>query len=366
MARPYDYAHDDDDIASIRANGYHNTTAAEKPRLLLMGLRRSGKSSIQRVVFHKMAANDTLYLEPTVRIGTADVTSFIAFQICDFPGQIDVSDSSFRSDAIFATCKVLVFVIDSQDDFLDAVQRLHGIVTEAYKVNPSIHFEVFIHKVDGLSDDHKIETHREISQRIHDDLSDVDLPQIHITFHLTSIYDYSIYEAFSKVVQKLIGDYLPTLENLLNVFNSTSGVEKSFLFDSLSKVYVATDSTPVDMQWYELCSDMMDVVLDVASIYGSAGPDPTGPEPDEEHAEEAQSTIKLNNNMVLYLREVNRNLSLVCLLREENFASQGVIDFNFRCFREAVLDVLEVRKGRFDVADRDTVLATRATSSSPS
>ncbi|TPX47043.1 hypothetical protein SeMB42_g03480 [Synchytrium endobioticum] len=156
MARPYDYAHDDDDIASIRANGYHNTTAAEKPRLLLMGLRRSGKSSIQRVVFHKMAANDTLYLEPTVRIGTADVTSFIAFQICDFPGQIDVSDSSFRSDAIFATCKVLVFVIDSQDDFLDAVQRLHGIVTEAYKVNPSIHFEVFIHKVDGLSDDHKI------------------------------------------------------------------------------------------------------------------------------------------------------------------------------------------------------------------
>ncbi|TPX47037.1 hypothetical protein SeMB42_g03486 [Synchytrium endobioticum] len=315
------------------------------------------------------ACRERVDLHPLHSLGLAiphTDKSFIAFRICDFPGQIDVNDPSFRSDAIFATCKVLVFVIDSQDDSLDAVQRLHGIVAEAYKVNPSIHFEVFIHKVDGLSDDHKIETHREISQRIHDDLSDVDLPQIHITFHLTSIYDYSIYEAFSKVVQKLIGDYLPTLENLLNVFNSTSGVEKSFLFDSLSKVYVATDSTPVDMQWYELCSDMMDVVLDVASIYGSAGPDPTGPEPDEEHAEEAQSTIKLNNNMVLYLREVNRNLSLVCLLREENFASQGVIDFNFRCFREAVLDVLEVRKGRFDVADRDTVLATRATSSSPS
>lgn len=31
-------------------------------------------------------------------------------------------------------------------------------MTEAYKVNKNIKFEVFIHKVDGLSDDHKIGT----------------------------------------------------------------------------------------------------------------------------------------------------------------------------------------------------------------
>jgi hypothetical protein len=39
------------------------------------------------------------------------------------------------------------------------------------------------------------------------------------SFHLTSIYDHSIFEAFSKVVQKLIPQ-LPTLENLLNIFNA--------------------------------------------------------------------------------------------------------------------------------------------------
>lgn len=57
-----------------------------------------------------------------------------------------------------------------------------------------------------------------------------------------------------------------------------------------------------------------------------------------------------------------RNLSLVCLLREDNFAAQGVIDYNFRCFREAVLDILEVRRGHFEVADRHGVLATRRSS----
>ncbi len=36
----------------------------------------------------------------------------------------------------------------------------------------------------------------------------------------------------------------------------------------VSKIYVATDSSPVDMQSYELCSDMIDVVLDVSCIYG--------------------------------------------------------------------------------------------------
>ena len=39
------------------------------------------------------------------------------------------------------------------------------------------------------------------------------------SFYLTSIYDHSIFEAFSKVVQRLI-EQLPTLENLLNIFVS--------------------------------------------------------------------------------------------------------------------------------------------------
>lgn len=49
------------------------------------------------------------------------------------------------------------------------------------------------------------------------------LPLIFISFsfYLTSIYDHSIFEAFSKVVQKLIPQ-LPTLENLLNIFISVS------------------------------------------------------------------------------------------------------------------------------------------------
>lgn len=231
-----------------------------KPKILLFGLRRSGKSSIQKVVFHKMSPNETLFLESTNKIIKDDINnsryvfdyyhvcdlvmsskilfSFVQFQIWDFPGQIDFFDPTFDSDMIFGDCGALVFVIDAQDDYLEALTKLNQTVQKAYKVNPRIKFEVFIHKVDGVSDDFKMESQRDIHQRSQDDLLDVGL-DIHLSFHLTSIYDHSIFEAFSKVVQKLIPQ-LSTLENLLNILITNSGIEKAFLFDVVSKIYIAT------------------------------------------------------------------------------------------------------------------------------
>uniref|UniRef100_A0A1Q3FEE5 Putative small gtpase involved in nuclear protein import n=1 Tax=Culex tarsalis TaxID=7177 RepID=A0A1Q3FEE5_CULTA len=311
----------------------------DKPRILLMGLRRSGKSSIQKVVFHKMSPNETLFLESTNKIVKDDInnSSFVQFQIWDFPGQIDFFDPTFDSDMIFGGCGALVFVIDAQDDYIEALAKLNQTVTKAHKVNPRIKFEVFIHKVDGVSDDFKMESQRDIHSRATDDLADAGLEGVHLSFHLTSIYDHSIFEAFSKVVQKLIPQ-LPTLENLLNIFISNSGIEKAFLFDVVSKIYIATDCSPVDMQSYELCCDMIDVVIDLSCIYGSKD-DPDVPAFDNQ----SSSLIKMNNCTVLYLREVNKFLALVCIIREENFSRQGVIDYNFLCFREAISQVFELR-----------------------
>ncbi|TSR63301.1 Ras-related GTP-binding protein C [Bagarius yarrelli] len=270
----------------------------DQPRILLLGLRRSGKSSIQKVVFHKMPPSETLFLESTNKIYKDDISSssFVNFQIWDFPGQVDFFDPTFDYEMIFRGTGALIFVIDAQDDYMEALGRLHLTVSRAYRINPHINFEVFVHKVDGLSDDHKIETQRDIHQRANDDLMDAGLDRLHLSFYLTSIYDHSIFEAFSKVVQKLIPQ-LPTLENLLNIFISNSGIEKAFLFDVLSKIYVATDSSPVDMQSYELCCDMIDVVIDISCIYGA-------------YDDDSLAIIKMNNTTVLYLKEVTKFLAL--------------------------------------------------------
>ena len=153
-------------------------------------------------------------------------------------------------------------------------------MTRAIRANPHIAIEVFINKVDGelfLSDEAKYDCRRDVMQQVSDELGDAGVPpdSVPISYHLTSIYDHSVFEAFSRVVQKLIPQ-LPTLENLLNVLVSTCAMEKAYLFDVASKLYISTDSSPVDMQSVELCSDMIDVVLDVSGIYGLRGKDQDG------------------------------------------------------------------------------------------
>lgn len=159
------------------------------------------------------------------------------------------------------------------------------------------------------------ECQQEIQQQIVEELSGTEsLATTQFTFHLTSIYDHSVFEAFSRVVQQLIPQ-LPTLENLLNSFISKSHVEKVFLFDVVSKIFMATDSNPVDEQGYELCSDMIDVVIDVSCIYGRSV------EADSyESAYDAASScvIRLTSGpysgKVLYLREVTKCVCGCCLL----------------------------------------------------
>lgn len=219
---------------------------------------------------------ETLFLESTTKIQKDPIHSFMDFQVWDFPGQLDYLDDTFDFDNIFGELGALIWVIDAQDEILDPLSRLHSTIIALQRSYPMINIEVFIHKVDGLSDEYKLDTMRDIMQRTQDELADAGFDNVQISYHLTSIYDHSIFEAFSKVIQKLLPQ-LGTLENLLNVLCSNSGIEKAFLFDVLSKIYIATDSSPVDVQSYEICSDFIDVIVDVSEIYGYVFPFFGGP-----------------------------------------------------------------------------------------
>jgi Ras-related GTP-binding protein C/D len=68
------------------------------------------------------------------------------------------------------------------------------------------------------SDEHKVECQNAIHHNLSEALlqeGDADM-DAQLTFHATSIYDHSIFEAMSKVIQKLIPE-LPALEQLLDM-----------------------------------------------------------------------------------------------------------------------------------------------------
>ena len=101
----------------------------------------------------------------------------------------------------------------------------------------------------------------------------------------------------------------------------------------MSKIYIATDSSPVDIGTYELCSDVIDVVLDMSSIYGNTATFSTDIKNDE-------SIISLNNGQ-LYLRPVNSHLVIVALIREDALDKQGLIDYNIRIISKSLMEIFD-------------------------
>jgi Ras-related GTP-binding protein C/D len=240
-----------------------------RTKILLLGLRRAGKTSILNVLFNKLPPKQSFYLETTMRITKHTFDTVIPIEIWDCPGNITVEDlgtplSEFSS---------LVFVIDIRDVYQQPISRLVEFIIAAYHDNPEINLEVFVHKAEKMQEEDKIENFRQIHERISDRLQDIspDYELMALNFHLTSVYDHSIHDSFSRVLHKLITS-LPYLEDLLNVFCANSSSMKAFLFDTTSRLYVATDASPVDQLTHNLCCDYLQMLNSFGALYQSKSP----------------------------------------------------------------------------------------------
>ncbi|KAJ8508958.1 hypothetical protein ONZ45_g8817 [Pleurotus djamor] len=133
--------------------------------------------------------------------------TLIPLEIWDCPGNI-TADTLGAPLSQFSS---LIFVIDIRDLYNQAISKLVEFIVASYHQNPNINFEVFVHKAEKLQEDDKID----ISADSPEDGPNYE--QVQLNFHLTSVYDHSLHEAFSRVLHKLL-DSLPYLEELLNGF----------------------------------------------------------------------------------------------------------------------------------------------------
>eukprot|EP00966_Prymnesium_polylepis_P320346 7376722-Prymnesium_polylepis.1 len=64
---------------------------------------------------------------------------------------VDTTSAAVKPEVTYGSCGALVWVIDAQDDHAEALARLCATISTAYRVNPNIKFEIFVHKVRGGS-----------------------------------------------------------------------------------------------------------------------------------------------------------------------------------------------------------------------
>ncbi|KAK4055036.1 GTP-binding protein gtr2 [Microbotryomycetes sp. JL221] len=352
-----------------------------RPKVLFMGPRSGGKSSIRKVVFERMAPNDTLFIEKTAKSTADHVNSFISIQMWDLPGgQLDPTAWNLAFDDMDA----VIFVLDAQSNLNDMIRKLGLTMQKAYDANPGIQFEIFLHKIDGMSEDYRLDTLQNLRDRLTEELFDIspDLESsMNVFYHLTSVFDTSIYEALSKVIQKLIPEQ-GMLERLLDLLCQQCSMDKAFLFDTASKIYIATDSSPLDNQTYVICADYIDLIGDFTHLYepplaspihsrtSSSGSranamtpmsrmdttsaDTTTAGARRRTASSAASSVadkerlpsskvKLSTGATIAQWAINSELSLVALLRPHAMDQHAsLIDFNVSTFRQAVLAIFDL------------------------
>ncbi|EPZ35605.1 hypothetical protein ROZALSC1DRAFT_27271 [Rozella allomycis CSF55] len=300
----------------------------QNAQILILGLKRSGKSSILRVIFHDATPPETLFLETTSSIRTESITSsLIPFSVIDYPEFWN--DENSRE--ILKKMQVLLFVIDAQDELLDPLSRLYNIVLSLNSLNSNLKIHVFIHKIDCLSEAYQREIRQDIQQRMSDEFEQAGVSDISIAYHLTSIYDNSVFEAFSLVIQSVIPS-LCSFENILDIFCANTSCDKVFLFDPGCKLYFATDSSPVDPLTFDLCSDILDVVIDLTFIYSSEGSQSLNPI-------DRECTLALSNGYTVLFYQINKFLCLIAIMSGDFNNLRPLLSYNLNLAKEAILEM---------------------------
>lgn len=131
----------------------------------------------------------------------------------------------------------------------------------------------------------------DLQKRINAELDDQDVQDSilarALTFHATSIYDHTIYEAFSDIVMKLIPtDTLGQYENLLNSLHlvrvvscndnpaidpcgQSCGSKYAFLFDSKACLRVSANQETHELLTFSLSVEYLKLLTSMAGVIGS-------------------------------------------------------------------------------------------------
>lgn len=195
-----------------------------------MGKNGSGKTSMRSIIFANYIARDTRRLGATIDVEHSHVRFLgnLVLNLWDCGGQDTFMKNYFDSqqDIIFRNVEVLIYVFDVASDELENDMHYYQTCLEAI-LNNSREARIFclIHKMDLVPEDQ-----REIV--FHDrqeDLKRLSKPLNCICFR-TSIWDETLYKAWSSIVYELIPN-VHELEHNLMTFAHIIDADEVLLFE---------------------------------------------------------------------------------------------------------------------------------------
>ncbi|CAM9654683.1 unnamed protein product [Chrysoparadoxa australica] len=201
-----------------------------KKKVLLMGKSGSGKTSMRSIIFANYLARDTMRLGPTLDVEHSHVRFLgnLVLNLWDCGGQDTFYEDYFDSqrDLIFRSVEVLIYVFDIESQGLEKdLAHFSGVLEAIEQNSPEARVFVLIHKMDLVPEDQRDLVFQERQQLIQNRGGGMSL-----TFFKTSIWDETLYKAWSSIVYSLIPN-IHVLESHLEDFCRICEADEVVLFE---------------------------------------------------------------------------------------------------------------------------------------
>jgi len=229
-----------------------------KKKVLLMGKSGSGKTSMRSIIFANYIARDTMRLGVTIDVEHSHVRFLgnLVLNLWDCGGQEAFMENYFASqrEHIFRNVEVLIYVFDIESKEHQKDLRHYRSSLEAIIEN-SRDAKVFclIHKMDLVPEEHREEAFRKKEK----ELQELSLP-LRITCFATSIWDETLYKAWSAMVYSLIPN-VRVLEQHLHNFGTMCEADEVVLFEKATFLVIshATIREQKDTHRFEKISNII-------------------------------------------------------------------------------------------------------------
>lgn len=203
---------------------------SSRKKVLLMGKSGSGKSSMRSIVFSNYVAKDTRRLGATIDVEHSHVRFLgnLTLNLWDCGGQDAFMENYLASqrDHIFRNVEVLIYVFDVESREFDRDLGVYVSCLDAIRDNsPNARIFCLVHKMDLVQEEMRAQI---FADRIKV-LADKSRP-LQLTCLATSIWDETLYMAWSRIVYTLVPN-TSVLEKHLTYFANLIEAEEVVLFE---------------------------------------------------------------------------------------------------------------------------------------
>lgn len=202
-----------------------------KKKVLLMGKSGAGKTSMRSIIFANYMARDTMRLSPTLDVEHTHVRFLgnLVLNLWDCGGQYNYFYESYfdsQRDTIFRNVEVLIYVFNIESVDMEKDIQLFDDVIEAMEENsPDASIFILIHKMDMVAEEDRLRAFQERETLLKDRSN-----QFKLQCFATSIWDESLYRAWSKIVNSLIPN-VELLKTQLDDFSNICSADEIVLFE---------------------------------------------------------------------------------------------------------------------------------------